>query len=211
MEQQEQTIQLPIFLSTLPKESLSFLAKTVGLQKFKENNNQEDQKEPSEEELLKYLVEDDVVDFQRRNFENNNKVFNQYGLTSLNYGDLVKSDQAENIMSDEEKNYYSNIFETNRNNNVYLPFLENLIDTHKKKNFNDLCNTVFSTEEHMKEMSERFEQLMKQYQQQMEKNKKTEYKGKHEALHKNIVKLNDDRESRIARMREKLRLKNEKK
>jgi hypothetical protein len=199
------------FLDTLPENAVYHLVHTAGVKRYQELNNLEsfDPKSVSNEELKKYVKEEDVIEYQKQNLEKNNKLFEEYGLSSLKYDDLVDENVEPN---DDNKEFYHKLWLSHKEKGLYLPYFEKLIDTHKERKMKFVGNTVIPNEIEMKEMRQRIEQMMKQYQQQQQQQQqqqkqqqqKPEPEIKNKALHKSLQKLNDSKESRLTRMRAKL-------
>jgi hypothetical protein len=196
-------------LNTLPENAVNHLMYTCGVKHYQELNNLEssnsfDPKSLSKEELKKYVKEEDVIEYQKQNLEKNNKLFEEYGLPPLKYEDLVGDDV---VLNDDNKEFYNQIWLSHKEKGTYLPYFESLADTHKERKMKFVGNTVIPNEVEMKEMRQRIEQMMRQFQQQQQqqqKQKKPEPEIKNKALHKSLQKLNDDKETRLARMRAKL-------
>jgi hypothetical protein len=191
------------FLDTLPENAVNHLIYTCGVKHYQELNNLEtfDPKSVSKEELQKYVKEEDVIEYQTQNLEKNNKLFEEYGLPPLKYEDLVD----ENVeLNDDNKEFYNQLWLSHKEKGSYLPYFENLIDTHKERKMKYVGNTVIPNEVEMKEMRQRIEQMMRQFQQQQQPQKKPEPEIKNKALHKSIQKLNNSKETRLVRMRAKL-------
>jgi hypothetical protein len=208
MESEQNTNTPKSLLDTLPENAVQHLMNSVAVKRYQLEKNLEsfDVNSVSKDELKSYIKDEDVVEYQKQNLEKNNKIFEEYGLPPLKYEDLV-GDNIKLEEDPEKKEFYNQLWLSHKEKGVYLPYFENLIETYKERKIKYVGNTVIPNEEEMKMMRQRIEQMMRQFQQQQEqqqKQKKSQPEPKNKALHKTIQKLNNDPETRLARMKAKL-------
>jgi hypothetical protein len=213
MESVQNTNTPKSLLDTLPENAVQHLVNSLAVKRYKEEKNLEnfDLNSVSKDELKTYIKDDDVVEYQKQNLEKNNKLFEEYGLPPLKYEELVGDDVVLSEDND-KKEFYNQLWLSQKEKGIYLPYFENLIETHKERKMKYVGNIIVPNEEEMKVMRQRIEQMMRQFQQQekqqkqqkQQKQSKQQPEPKNKALHKSILKLNNDRETRLARMKAKL-------
>jgi hypothetical protein len=202
-----------VLLDSLSENLIKQLIVKYAEKRYIDDNPDSDIKTISDEILKKYLREDDVINFRKANLEKNNKLFDGYGLPNYKYEDLLNDGQ--NVENDDNvcQEIYDKILEERADKKSYLPFYEKLIETHKKREMKYIGDCVIPNEEEMNEMMQKIEKLMKQFQQMQDDEKKNDKKdnnkdnnkkAKNDNFSKSIKRLNENKDQRIARMKEKL-------